>query len=115
MLTFPRVIARALLIVAGAIIVDGLTAYAITRHGSSLSEIMGDMMLIEAAVLFLIAGLIDFSSSVGGTQVRRSMLGSKEDYSSCSHKEAVRKALALLLAGVLLFIILIAIAIMSGS
>jgi hypothetical protein len=115
MLTFPRVLGRSLLIAAGAMLADGLVSYAATLFGFRFIEIIGDFMLVEVAVLFLMAGLIDFSSSVGAAHLRKAVLGSAQEYSSLAHKEAERKALVLLLGGAFLFVILIAIAMLIGS
>ena len=117
MLTFPKILGRSLLIAAGAMLVDGLGSYAATLFGFSFVEVMGDLMLVEVAALFLIAGLIDFSSSVGAAHLRRAMLGSKQEYSSLAHKEAGQKALVLVLSGTFMFAVLIvfAIAVLPGS
>ena len=109
MLTFPKILGRSLLIAAGAMLVDGLVASAATLFGFSFIEIMGDLMLVEVAVLFLMAGLVDFSGSVGATQLRKVVFGSGQ-YSPAAHKEAGRKALVFVLGGTFLFVILIAFA-----
>jgi len=111
MLTLPKMLGRSLLICVSAILADGLASYVTTLFGFSFIEIMGDLMLIEVAMLFLVAGVIDFSSSVGGVHLRNAVLGSKQEYSSSAHKETGRKALALVVAGTLMFVILIAIGI----
>jgi len=117
MLTFPKILGRSLLICVSAIVADGLVSYVTTLFGSSFIEIMGDLMLVEVAVLFLVAGILDFASSVGGVHLRKAVLGSKQEYSSSAHRETGRKALVLVLAGTLMFLILIAIGIviLSGS
>jgi hypothetical protein len=104
-----------MLIVACAIAGDGFVAYGMIPFGFSFIEIIGDLMLVEVAILFLAAGLIDFSSSIGAVQFRKSVLGFKQDYSQSAHKEAERKAAVLVLAGVVIFAILIAIAVLAHA
>jgi hypothetical protein len=115
MLTFPRILCRALLIVGFAVLGDGVVSFGSTRFGFSFIEVIGDVMLVEVAILFIVAALIEFSSSVGGAQLRRLVLGSRQEYSSSAHNEAGRKALVLVLAGMFMFAILIAIALISVS
>jgi len=102
-----------MLIVAGAIASDVLIAYGTMLFGFSFKEIIGDLMLIEVAILFVVAGLIDFSSSIGAVQLRKSVLRSKQDYSQAAHKEAEKKAAVLVVAGVSIFAILMAIAVLA--
>ena len=115
MLTFLRIIGRSLLVAAGVIVGDGLVTYGIALFGFSFVEVIGDLMLVEVAILFLVAGLIDFASSVGSVQFRKSILGSKQEYSQSAHKEAERKAAVLVLAGVFMFIVLTVVAILMRS
>ena len=115
MLTFPRILARSLFIAVCAIFGDSLLSIGLTYFGSGFVEIIGDLMLIEVAVLFLVAALIEFSYSIGGTGFRKNVLGSKQGYSQSAHKEAGRKALALVFAGVFMFAVLIAVAVFIRS
>jgi hypothetical protein len=115
MLTFLRIIGRSLLIAAGAIVGDGLVAYGMALFGLSFVEAVGDLMLVEVAILFLVAGLIDFSSSVGAVQFRKAVLGSKQEYSQSAHKDAERKAAVLVLAGVFMFVVLTVVAVITRS
>jgi hypothetical protein len=113
MLTFLKVATRSILVAVAAMAADALVAYEMIQFGFSFVGIVGDMMLIEVAILFLIAGLIDFSSSIGAAQFRKTILGSKRGYSQSVHKEAERKAAVLLLAGVFILIILCATALLT--
>jgi len=113
MLTFPKILGRSLLIAASAILSDGLVSFGVTFLGFSFIEIVGDLILVEVAILFLIAGIIDFSTSVGAAQFRKTVLGSKQEYSQPAHKEAGRRALVLVLAGTFMFVMLIAIAVLT--
>ena len=106
---------RALIIVACAILGDTLVSYGLMMFGYSFVEFIGDLTLVEVAILFLIAGLIEFSSSISGANFRKAVFGSKQRYSESAHKESGRRALVLVLAGTLMFVILIAIAVLSDS
>jgi hypothetical protein len=115
MLTFPKVLGKSLLITIGAILCDSLVSLGGTLFGFSFIEIVGDLMLVEVAVLFLIAGLIEFSSSVGAAHFRKAILGSKQGYDQAAHVAAGRRALVLVLAGTFMFLVLVAVAVLSGS
>jgi len=110
MLTFPRILLRSLLVAAGAILSDGLVSFLLASFGVSFIETMGDLMLVEIAGLFLVAGIVEFSYSIGGAGLRKTVLGSKDEFSRSAHIEAGRKALVLILAGIFLFVVLIAVA-----
>ena len=115
MLTFRRIIGRSLLIATGATLGDGSVAYGMTFFGFSFVEIIGDLMLVQVAIFFLVAGLIDFSSSIGGAQFRKTVMGSKQDYSQSAHKDAGRRAVVLVLAGVFMFVVLLVVAVITRS
>jgi len=113
MLTFPKILSRSLLIAATAILADSLVSFGVAFLGFSFIEIIGDLILVEVAFLFLIAGLIDFSSSVGAVQIRKTVFGSKQEYSQSAHKDAGRRALVLVFAGTIMFVVLIAVAVLT--
>src|SRR5208282_3673860 len=110
MLTFLTILGRSLRIAGGLLVADGLAAYSLTFLSYRFIETIGDSMLIEVAILFLLAGLLDFYSSVGAVQFRKVVLGSKQEYSSSAHKEAEKKALVFFLGGVILLLMLIVLA-----
>ena len=111
MLTFPKILARSVLITGCAVLSDALTSYVTSFLGISFVEVIGDLMLVEVAILFVVAGIIDFSSSVGASHLRKALLGSKQEFSALTHKEAERKALVLVLAGAFMFLIVVVIAV----
>ncbi|MGA3109350.1 MAG: hypothetical protein ABSD99_07815 [Candidatus Bathyarchaeia archaeon] len=115
MLTFPTILGRSLRIVGGLLLADGLAAYGLTFLSYRFIDTLGDSMLIEVAVLFILAGLLDFSSSIGAVEFRKTILGSKQEYSSSTHKEAERKATVFFLGGVILLLMLIVMALYAGS
>jgi hypothetical protein len=61
--------------------------------------VLGDLMLVEVAVLFVMAGILDFASSIGMAQFRKAFLSSKEDYSPEKRKEKERTAMVFLFTG----------------
>jgi uncharacterized membrane protein len=115
MLTFLTILSRSLRIAGGLLFADGLAAYGLTFLSYRFIEIIGDSMLIEVAILFMIAGLLDFSSSIGAVQFRKTILGSKQEYSSSAHKEAEKKASVFFLVGVILLLVLVVVALYAGS
>jgi hypothetical protein len=115
MLTFLTMLGRSVRIVAGLMAVDFLVSYALTLLSYAFVETLGDFMLFEAAILFILAGLLDFTSSIGGTQFRKVILGSREDYSSSKHKEAERKAAVFFIGGFVLLLLLVIFALYIGT
>jgi len=115
MLTFPAIFIKSVRNAGGIIAVDVLVTYLISFYGLSFIELVGDLMLIEVAFLFIAAGLIDFSSSIGGAQLRKVILGSKEGYSRSAHKEAEKRASIFFLTGLIIFMLLVVIAAIDRS
>ena len=97
------------------LVADSLAAYALTFLSYRFIEVMGDLMLIEVAILFVLAGLLDFSTSIGAAQFRKTILGSKQGYSSSKHKEAEKTALVYFLGGLIIFLMLIVFALYEQS
>ena len=111
MLSFLGILRRSLQLAAAMLAVDCVAAYLLIFFKYTFIEVIGDLMLGEVAVLFILAGLWDFASSIGMIQFRKIVLSSNEGYSSSKHKESERKASVLFLAGLFLFLILIVAAI----
>jgi hypothetical protein len=111
MLTFLAILGRSLRIAAALLAVDSILAYVLTLLTYSFVETMGDLMLFEVAILFILAGLLDFSSSIGAAQFRKTILHSKLEYSSVTHKEVERKAAVFFLGGLIIFLVLVLFAI----
>lgn len=107
MLRLLRVLRSSLQLTAALLAVDGGVAYVLTLLHYTLVESLGDLMLAEVAVLFILAGVLDFASSIGVAQFRKTFLGSKQGYSSSKHKASLRSASVLLVAGLILLAILI--------
>ena len=107
MLRFLPPLVRALRLVGGLLVADAFTAYLLTFFGHNFVEVAGDLMLVEVAVLFIVAGLLDFSTSIGAAQFRKTIFAAKQGYSAARHKEAGWKALVFFLAGLILLLILV--------
>ena len=104
MLTYAAVLKRALKIAAVLLLADSaiaLVPFSILIDMSPIG-VLGDLMLVEAAALFIMAGILDFASSVGMAQFRKTFLSSKEDYSPEKRKEKERTAMIFLFTGLLL-------------
>jgi hypothetical protein len=115
MLTFLTIVGRSIRVVAVLLAVDFLLAYALTLLSYGFVEALGDFILLEAAILFILAGLLDFGSSIGATQFRKVLLGSKEDYSPARHREAERKAAVFFVGGLVLLLLLVIFALYIGT
>jgi len=104
LLTYAAVMLRALKVAAFLLLVDSLIAIMpfSTIIDFSPIGVMGDLMLAEVAVLFIVAGILDFSSSIGMAQFRKTFLSSKEDYSPEVRKEKERTAVVFLFTGLVL-------------
>ena len=100
---------RSLKISAILLLFDVVTAFLVRRIIYPL-ETFGDLLLVEIALLFLLAGFVDFGTSVSFTQFRKSVFGSKETFSGQKRKDAERRAIALVGSGVISLIILIMLA-----
>jgi hypothetical protein len=107
MLTLLAILGRSLKFAGGLLAADFIMAYTMTFLNYRFVETMGDFMLLEVAILFILAGLLDFSSSIGATQFRKTLLHSKQEYSSVRHKEVERKAAVFFLGGLIIFLVLV--------
>jgi uncharacterized membrane protein YedE/YeeE len=76
--------------------------------------VFGNLLLIETAALFLIAGIIDFGSSLAFFQLRKSISTKRDTYSANKRKDSERRALVLVCSGGTLFGILILLAILNS-
>jgi hypothetical protein len=115
MLTFLKILRSALLLSGAFLTVDGLAAFLLISMHYTFIETFGDLALVEVAVLFILAGLVDFASSVGMAQLRKSFVRGEKGYSASKHKESERQAAILIVAGVVLFLSLVAVGIYIRS
>jgi len=84
-------------------------ALVLTSLGLALREVIADFSLLEAAVLFVLAGIVDLSSSVSAAQFRRLIFSSKEQYSVDRRRNGT-EGLALLIPGLMLFALVLLLA-----
>ena len=111
MLTFRGIVDRSIRLVLVLLAADFILGYGLIFAGYPFVETFGDFMLLEVAVLFVLAGLMDFSSSLGAVQFRRTILHARQEYSASKHKEVERKAAVFLLGGLIIFLGLVVLAI----
>ena len=109
MLTHIQVLVRSLKISSSLLFIDILITF-LLRDFIYPFETFGDMLLVEIALLFLIAGFSDFGTSLAFAEFRKLVFGYKEAYSLQRRKDAERRALAFVGSGVTLLIILIILA-----
>lgn len=107
MLRFFEVLRKVVMLDVILVAVNGVAGYVLAVFGYSIVEAIGDMMLVEVAGLLILAGLLDFGSSIGMFQFRKVFFASKENYSASKRKDSERKALVFLFAALILFSILI--------
>lgn len=78
-------------------------AFVASLMGFSPTGVFGDILLAEAAALFIIAGLFDLGSSIGTTQFRKVVLSSKEEFSASRRNKAEQHTIVFFMAGSILF------------
>ena len=108
-------IRKGLLIALALLAVNaGLSALAVLT-GLSLTPagIFGDLLLIQVGVLAILGGLVEFSRSKGVYEFRRLALRSREEFATTKHREASRSAVVFFSAGLVLFSVLIALALLE--
>lgn len=111
-LTYSQVAVKSLKISSVFLVLDSLGDFLLRNYVNSYS-VLGDLLLIESAALFLVAGLIDFGSSLGFVQFRRVMSSSTELFSASKRKDSESRALALIFSGATLFGVLVFLAILK--
>jgi hypothetical protein len=109
LLTYTAIVVRSLKIGAALFVIDIVIAFLPFSKMIDMTPIgvTGDLLLIEVAALFIIAGVLDFASSIGMTQFRKVLLSSKEDYSPDKRRQTERTAMVYLVAGVILLFAMI--------
>jgi len=113
-LTYTQVLYRSLRISGILLIVDWIGVFRFRNYVYPY-ELFGDLLLIETAALFLVAGILDFGSSVGFVGFRRfffthSRRSSEESFSASKRKDTERRAMVLVVSGLTLFVILVLLA-----
>ena len=111
MLTYTQVLRRSIKISITLLFINALSAFLIRSVIDPL-ETFGDMLMVETALLFLFAGIVDFGTSVAIVQFRKTVFNSKETFSAQKRKESEKRAIALVSSGISLLAILITLALL---
>ncbi len=93
---------------AGLLVVNTVASGLAVLTGLSLRllGVFGDLVLIEAGLLAIIGGLVEFSRSKGVYEFRRLAMHSTDEFSTTKHTEASRNAVVFFTAALVLFSIL---------
>lgn len=100
---YRRIVRRSVRVCVLLVAVDLVVALLAMIIGRSPANAFGDLLLLEVAALFLAAGLLDLSSSVGMGQFRRAVMASKEESSPSKRRESEQHTLVFFVAGSILF------------
>jgi len=76
----------------------------LTQGIGEIFQLLPTLLLIEAAVIFLIGSSFEFSSSIFFSKVREYLFRSDEKWSVENYNKSRRKALPFFLVGLLLFV-----------
>jgi hypothetical protein len=101
------------LITGTLFVADFAVGELLAQFGASALGILGDLMLLEVAILAILGGLVEFSRSKGAYEFRRLALHSKEEFSTEKHHEASRMAVVFFSGALMLFAILIILALVQ--
>ena len=96
--TYQQIVLKSLKMSGALLVIDFLASF-LLRNYLYPFEVLGDLLLVETAVLFLTAGIIDFGSSLGFVQFKKTMGSSKEPFSAEKRKEMERRALVFVVSG----------------
>jgi len=113
-LSYSQAALKALKVSAAILTIDSLGTM-LFRNYLSPYAFFGDLLLIETSALFLIAGALDFGSSLTFTHLRRSMSLARETPDSSRRRDPERHALVMVSAGAILFIVLILLALLHSG
>ena len=111
MLTYLDVLRRSLKSACVLLAADASIAFLPfwTKIESSSTGVVGDLLLVEVAGLFIGAGILDISSSAGMTGFRK-LFSLDVEYSPAKRREVERHAMVFLLTGSLLLVAMILLA-----
>lgn len=111
MLTHTEVVKRSVKYAGLLLVLDvaaSLTPFFRWIDTSSLG-MLGNLLLVEVAVLFITAGILDISSSAGMTGLRK-LFSTNVEYSTVNRKDSERHALVFLFAALPLLAVMILLA-----
>jgi len=101
------------LITGSLFVADFTVGELLAQFGASALGILGDLMLLEVAILAILGGLIEFSRSKGVYEFRRVVFHSGEQFSTTKHLEASERAIVFFSAALALFLPLILLALLE--
>ena len=80
--------------IAGIILlINVIVASASTWLGFRATDVLGNLLLVEIAAFFIVAGILDFSTSVGIAQLRKVLFPGRGGFSTSGRRESERSAL----------------------
>jgi hypothetical protein len=110
--SYSTSIRKGFLVAAILIVADFVVGLLSMFVGLPSLETIGDLLLLEAGVLAIAGGLVEFSRSKGAHEFRRVALQSKDDFSIAKHSEASKKAIVFFSAAAILFLLLVTLALL---
>jgi hypothetical protein len=110
-----QTVRKSLMISASLLVIDFVFALTLTWLEFALTDVLGNLLFLETATLFMIGGILDFGTSAGITQLRKLLLSSKESLSLAKRQENERNALVFFVAGIILLSIMIVLALFDLS
>ena|GEM_PF-6782093 len=99
-------IRKGLLVAAGVLIADLAISELLSLMGIPPIHVLGDLLLLEVAVLAILGGVVEFSGSIGAYEFRQLLFRAKEELPTTRHKDASKKALVPFCAALALFLVL---------
>jgi hypothetical protein len=94
---------------------DVMIGFVVLAFQLSWLGVVGDLLLVEVAILAILGGLTEFSRAKGVYEARRVIFGSEEEFSTSKHLEASRKAVVFFSPALMLLLILIVIALIERA
>jgi hypothetical protein len=85
-------------------------AFVASTVGVSARSAFGDLLMLEAALFFMLGGILDFVSSSGAVQLRRMMFRDKSHSDPAFRAENERRALVLVITGIILLAVMVGLA-----
>ena len=103
-------IRKGLLVAAAVLVADLAASELLSFIGFLTIRVIGDLLLLEVAILAILGGLVEFSGSIGVYEFRHLLFHTKEELSPTRHKDASKRALVAFCAALVLFSVLVVLA-----
>jgi hypothetical protein len=102
--------------IAGIILlINMVVASASTWLGLRATDVLGNLLLVEIATFFIVAGILDFATSVGIAQLRKVLFPGRGGFSTSGRRDSERSALVFVAVGLILSLIMILLALFDMS